>query len=225
MRNGVSRAEMMNLALSQAGQNTILNIDTAKSEQATKINMYWKRAYQHLLTTHPYNFSTKRARLRGLTNTRDNPYNFLYEVPADAWVIWDLYQHESTVYSSAQRAANIARNYYVAPFVGALYFEGGTAEVINGRIASNVTNLQMFYTTNAKILARDYGPYFVEEMINAMSMLVLKDKNVDVNTLGIHSRMNNKQGMMNRKGASNENNKARYIPRSGILRAVDNGIY
>ena len=221
MRNSLTRHEMMNLALSQAGQSTISDLDTDRSEPAEKIKLFWKKSYQTLITSHPYNFSTKRVALTQVTKNADSPYSFAYEIPSDAWVIWDLYQNSPSVFGSAQRAVSVALNYYVAPFVGFLQFERGHAEVVDGRIASDGAQLNLFYTTNDPIPETDYGPYFVEEMIAGMQMMMLKDKKVDVATLGIHSRLNDKESAKNRKRASNENNQARRIPRADILNAVD----
>lgn len=224
MRNQLNRAEMMNEALSQAGSGRIPDIDTDTSELASKVKGFWKRAYQALLSTHPYNFSTKRTQLTSIPTNPANPYNYRYEIPADAWVIWDLYSDAPNVFPTPQRAERFSQSYYVAPFLNGLQFESGGAEIVDGTIATDAAPMHMLYTKNTKIQVHDYGPYFVEEMINSMSMMLLKDKGTDTNLLGIHSRLNDKASRTNRTLSSQENNEARRVPRSHILGAVDNGL-
>lgn len=225
MRNELSRAEMINLALSQAGQPTIPNIDKAQSEQAQKALLFWKRSYQALISTHPYNFSTKRAALATRKRQPGSPYNFSYEIPADAKIIWDLYTTEPSVFASPERIGRFAQAYYTLPYSGTLQFERGGAEIVSDALNLDSNSLNMLYTVSSKIQTEEYGPYFVEEMIQSIQMMVLKSKGADVGTLGIHSRMNDKMSQRNRRRASNENNDARRVPKSTILNVVDQGIY
>ena len=144
-----TKTEILNLALIQAGYDTITNFDSDTSEIAKKCRVYYKHVYSLLLTVAPWQFATKRAELTRIAlDPDDSPFAFEYQFPVDAEYLWDIYSGEYGSVISGQNVATYADKYHSLPLAVGASILFGVGEVSGNRMLSNNHTLSCYYTSN-----------------------------------------------------------------------------
>ena len=218
MRNALSEIEIKYTAAQGSGLGSSVTEQDLKDDSsppARKVNRLFKFVLQDTIIDQPWNCFTKREPLsRGtLAANEANPYSFVYDLPFDAYVIWDIYDT-----ASARSAGSYSPKF--SPFNNGDVF-AGIGEIIGGKLASDLSGVSMFYTSSNEIDERNYSPHFVSVLTrNLVTMLGSSETNPEM--LSVRTNINDKENKRSRSRAAFENRKAYRVPRATILDAIDN---
>jgi len=216
-----TKTEIINLALIQAGYNTITNFETDTSEIANKCRLYYKHVYALLLCVAPWQFATKRAKMtRILLATDDTPFTYEYQFPADTEYIWDIYSGDNGTVFSGQDVAAYANKYYTLPLAQGTSLLYGIGEVSGNRILSNQSELSCFYTSNADFDPTLFSAMFRDQMIKEIEIMLIRQKDTSADELQLKESLYSKGKRDNLVRSARLNRKAHSVSPSIIVRNV-----
>jgi hypothetical protein len=92
-----SPTEICNSALIKIGAELITDL-TNNTKRAILCNEQYKKIRKKLLSSHPWNFSTKRAKLTQLSSTPDYEFDYEYAIPSDCLRIFRVKDDGSFMY-------------------------------------------------------------------------------------------------------------------------------
>ena len=220
MSTGLSRTEIVNLALLDSGHNVIDSFETSDSDIAQKARIFYKLSYDRNMSKFPWNFATKREQLTRLQEVpSDNSYLYFYEVPADARYKWEIYSTYDYGGTTGRAIQYLSTYYHTDPnSISNSYVLRAIGEVYDNKIASKYTELFMQYTPKQEVSATLFSQEFIDLMIAEMSMLFYSMKGASAEEQRIKDSMyrRNKRGLMTR--ASRENKDAYFASIPVILR-------
>lgn len=216
-----TKTEILNLALIQAGYNTITNFDADTSEIANKCRIYYKHVYALLLCMAPWQFATKRAKLTRISlDPDDSPFDFEYQFPADTEYLWDIYSGEFGAVYSGQDVASYADRYHSLPLAQGASILYGIGEVSGGRVLSNQKELSCFYTSNADFDPTVFSAMFRDQMVKEIEIMLIRQKDTGAEELQLKERLYSKGKRDNLTRSARQNRKAHSVSPSIIVRRV-----
>lgn len=216
-----TKTEIVNLALIQAGYNTITNFDSDTSEIAKKVRLYYKHVYELLLTVAPWQFATDRAEMTRIAlDENDSPYNFEYQFPADALYLWDIYSGKGgTVFSGAD-IASYADRYHSLPLAAGAEIMGGVGEVSGNRVLSNQSTLYVFYTSKKVIDPSLFSPMFRNQLIQELEIMLIRSKDTGAEELQLKENLYRSEKRANLTRSARQNRKNHRVTPSTLVGKV-----
>ena len=216
-----TKTEIINLALIQAGYNTITNFDTDTSEIANKCRLYYKHVYALLLCVAPWQFATKRAKLTRISlDPSDTPFAFEYQFPADVEYLWDIYSGEFGQVFSGNDVSTYADRYHSLPLAQGASILYGVGEVSGNRILSNNHELSCFYTSNAEFDPTLFSAMFRDQMVKEMEIMLIRQKDTGAEELQLKEKLFANDKRRNLTRSARQNRKAHSVSPSVLVRSV-----
>lgn len=214
-----TKTEIVNLALIQAGYNTITNFDTDTSEIANKCRIYYKHVYNLLLTMAPWQFATKRAEMTRIElDPADSPFHYEYQFPADTEYLWDIYSGEFGEVFSGQDVAAYASKYHSLPLAQGASILYGVGEVTGNRVLSNRSELSCFYTSNADFDPSLFSAMFRDQIVKEIEIFLIRQKDTGPEELQLKEKLYSKEKRANLTRSARQNRKAHTVSPSIIVR-------
>lgn len=216
-----TKTDIANLALIQAGYNTITNFETDPVEIAKKVRVYYKHIYQLLLCVAPWQFATKRARLTRISlEPEDTPFQFEYQFPADALYLWDIYSGEYGEVFSGQEVASYADRYHSLPLAHGSSLVYGVGEVSGNRVLSNRDELNVFYTTSEEVDPSKFSPMFRDQLVRELEIMLIRAKDTGAEELQLKERLYRTEKRANLTRSARQNRKAHTVTPSQIVKSA-----
>lgn len=216
-----TKTDIVNLALIQAGYNTITNFDSDTSEIAKKVRLYYKHVYELLLTVAPWQFATKRAEMTQVSLLpEDSPFDFEYQYPADALYLWDIYSGKYGEVLSGQDVASYANRFHSLPLAQGASILLGVGEVSGNRVLSNQLNLNVFYTSNEDFSPDLFSPMFRDQLVKEIEIMLIRSKDTGAEELALKEKLYSKEKRSNLTRSARQNRKAHQVTPSVIVRNV-----
>ena len=216
-----TKTEILNLALIQAGYNTITNFDSDTSEIANKCRLYYKHVYALLLCVAPWQFATKRAKLTRISlDPDDSPFNYEYQFPADVEYLWDIYSGDFGEIVTGQDVASYADRYHSLPLAQGASILYGIGEVSGNRVLSNQSELSCFYTSNADFDPTLFSAMFRDQMIKEIEIMLIRQKDTGAEELQLKENLYANDKRRNLTRSARQNRKAHTVSPSILVKSV-----
>lgn len=214
-----TKTDIANLALIQAGYNTITNFESSTEEVAKKVRLYYMHVYNLLLCVAPWQFATKRAKLTRISlDPDDTPFKYEYQFPSDAIYLWDIYQGEYGNVYSGHDIATYADRYHTLPLAQGASIVSGIGEVSGNRVLSNQDELSVFYTSNEDFDPSVFSPMFRDQIIKELEIMLIRAKDTGAEELGLKERLYKNEKRANLTRSARQNRKAHKVSPSLIVR-------
>jgi len=216
-----TKTEILNLALIQAGYNTITNFDTDTSEIANKCRLYYKHVYALLLCVAPWQFATKRAKLtRVAVNSDDSPFTYEYQFPVDVAYLWDIYSGQLGEVVSGQDVGSYADRYHSLPLAQGSSLLYGIGEVSGNKILSNQSELSCFYTSTEDFNPTLFSAMFRDQMVKEIEIMLIRQKDTGAEELQLKEKLYDKGKRANLTRSARQNRKAHTVSASTLVKSV-----
>lgn len=216
-----NKHEFINYARAMAGLPSLDNLSTNQSEEARKALLFFDATYATLLSKAPWNFATKRARLKRASTNPVESYANLYDTPDDGLFLWDIYNYGAEALSQVNfYCGTKAYRFYAFPLYDGFQFGDRVAEIIGGKIASDFSELSVLYTPNIVIPLTHVSQQFYDTLRLDLEEAFMKDRASDEDTLNKRMRTNQAYKRENKALAGLENRKARSIPDPKIIQNI-----
>lgn len=214
-----TKTDIVNLALIQAGYDTITNFDSDTSEIAKKVRLYYNHIYELLLCVAPWQFATKRASLTRISlDPEDTPFNYEYQFPNDAIYLWDIYQGKYGSVFSGNDIASYADRYHTLPLAQGASLVSGVGEVIGNRVLSNLNELNVFYTSNEDFDPSLFTPMFRDQLIKEIEIMLVRSKDSSPEELQLKEGLYAKGKRSNLTRSARQNRKAHAVSPSILVK-------
>lgn len=221
MRNVLSDNMMKTLAASDAGRTGITEEDFEKdSPKINVINLQYERAFQAVLANQPWTFATKREDLIQSSEipNKSSPYQFLFDLPADIFKVWDIYRSE--LYDGLYRSDL----YNTFPSTLGEGVVPGLGEIIRGsdgllKVASSC-RLAIFYTIRDNLDFKNYSPEFVEILMATLTGLLEKSKELPPDQMEARYNVAQREIAGHKRNAALENRKALNIAPPTLVTSI-----
>lgn len=216
-----TKTDIVNLALIQAGYNTITNYDSDTSEIANKVRLYYKHIYELLLCVAPWQFATKRAKLTRIALApNDTPFNYEYQFPVDTMYLWDIYQGEYGQVFSGHDIATYADRYHTLPLAQGASIVSGIGEVSGNRVLSNQEELSVFYTSNEDFDPTLFSPMFRDQLVKEIEIMLIRQKDTGADELQLKENLYRNEKRANLTRSARQNRKAHRVSPSMLVQNV-----
>ena len=216
-----TKTEILNLALIQAGYNTITNFDTDTSEIANKCRLYYKHVYSLLLCIAPWQFATKRTELTRISlDPADSPFAYEYQFPVDTEYLWDIYSGEFGEIVSGQDVASYAGRYHSLPLAQGSSILFGIGEVSGNRVLSNQSQLSCFYTSNAEVSPNLFSSMFRDQLVKEIEIMLIRQKDTGAEELQLKEKLYANGKRQNLTRSARQNRKAHSVTPSILVKSV-----
>jgi hypothetical protein len=216
-----TKTDIVNLALIQAGYNTITNFDSDTSEIAKKVRLYYLHVYQLLLCVAPWQFATKRAELTKISlDPNDSPFNYEYQFPSDTLYLWDIYSGKYGEVFSGQDVASYADRYHSLPLAQGAAILTGIGEVSGNRVLSNQSEISAFYTSNEDFSPALFSAMFRDQIVKEIEIMLIRSKDTGADELQIKEQLYSKEKRANLTRSARQNRKAHQVTPSLLVRNV-----
>ena len=216
-----TKTDIANLALIQAGYNTITNFDTDTSEIAKKVRLYYMHVYELLLCVAPWQFATKRAEMTRISlDPDDSPFNYEFQFPADTLYLWDIYSGKYGEVFSGQDVATYADKYHSLPLAQGASILFGVGEVSGNRVLSNQASLNTFYTSNEDFSPALFSPMFRDQVVKEIEIMLIRSKDTAPDELQLKEKIYSQEKRANLTRSARQNRKAHQVSPSTIVKSV-----
>lgn len=215
-----TKTDILNLALIQAGYNTITNFDNDTSEIAKKCRLYYKHCYELLLCAAPWQFATKRAKMTRIELNDDSRFQFEYQYPSDALYLWDIYSGEEGTVFSGSDVASYADMYHTLPLAQGSTILYGLGEVSGNRVLSNYSSLSVFYTSREDFSPDKFSPMFRDQLVKELEIMLIRSKDTGADELDLKERLYRTEKRSNMTKSARQNRKAHRVSPSLLVGKV-----
>ena len=195
MASTLTEAEILNTAADTSGLGIFDDPAADDSLEARRVRLAYKVGINALSSRFPWTFLSKNDDLyKDATYSEPGFYQYRYQVPRDAKFIWEIYKTESSF-----RGLSYTGTGY--PFfqvgVGRAFdpevVSRDVAELIDGRIYSNIDGLKILYTRSGVADPEAFSSNFVDLLIMRMQEHILKSRQVSPDSLAVTLRENDAQ--------------------------------
>lgn len=228
--NTLDKTEIVNNALAKAGKELIQDFNSQSNQMAVKGRLFYKETVQMLLGSYPWPQFTKTYNLETVAEVTQSSratggcWRYVAELPPNAAYVWDIFSRsgERPYYSALWDLNRVVG--YSFPYSDYISENDNLGEIINGRFATNTTNLSVLYTPQDDIDPKTMSNQFVGILIRELKLAFETASIEDADLLKLKvaetergiSRMRTQAAIENRKGIS--------MPSSQILDLVQSGL-
>lgn len=214
------RAEIIQIALSRAGNNYIADVETNNSDEVKKAKLFYKQKYAMLLGKFPWKFCTNRVPLVPSEDPPPKRFSYAYNLPGDVKFIWDIYTDKKNL-GVAYQGRNGAYGFTSLEELFHVMGAGSSwAELIDGRVETEYSPVRLFYTSSRSFDATDYDQEFSDILTREIFKELIYSKNPDTERLGLTEKIVSMKNDEDFQKASLESRKAARLPTARIVQLL-----
>lgn len=221
-----NKFEFINFSRVMAGLPRIGDLSTDTSDDAKNSLLFYEKAFVSLLGKVPWNFATKRVRLKRSDARPVDSYRYLYEQPEDALFLWDLYNYGfENIQTVAFFSNRLTYTYFTFPLYEGFVFGDRVAEIIGGKVASDFSDLSALYVPNREFKLEDVTQQFYDTLHLDLEEIFMKARASDEEALNTRLKTNEEYKRQNKAQAGMENRKARKVPEATTIQNIRNRMF
>ena len=198
--------------------------DLESSEGRDNKDLY-DNAFESLLSTAPWRFATRRARLEPSGLTPIDSYTYSYKIPNDGLFLWEIYNKNEISVNTTNFLTGTNYSYYSFPLVDGTKFLTSQAEILGDTISSNYGELSILYTIDKNFVLDDCTRNFVDILMLNLEEDFMKVKEISEDDIAQRVRTNEVTKKARRAQSGVENRKAYGKKMSDISQAMNRFFY
>ena len=217
MNNPLSVDEILHSAATEASITVSLNDITNKLGVAEKVWGLYRTTFYDVITSVPWPFAVKREEMvKGESTGPGSPWNNFYDFPADVLQPWNIYPSGFAGFLDLPSAVPIPLTDRVLYTPGS---KAGFAEIIGGRVASNV-DVSVFYVVSTEIDVKNWSQPFIKSLKATLRKRLLASRDMDADSLAIQTRFASEEEREGKTTEAIANKNAYRIPQATIITNV-----